>query len=252
MISKGFFVYLQNMQQTIEQFFSYLPQQMPGCEEATLRALSYVKDSLNWDSRILDLGCGTGRHSLTLADNTSAQVVAVDPSSLFLKVLGENVGDRNIVAKQAELQQLDFAPESFDAVWSEGASKEMGFKDAVKAWSPFLISGGYLVLSDLAWTGMYRPYEVDDFLTKHYSHIGLVSEFTAILECEGFSVAASFAMPEDGWEREYFRKILRQEVPFLRAHPECSDFIDDLNRGIDIRRKYGQYFDIVFFIARKL
>lgn len=240
------------MENSIEQFLSYLPQQVPGCTEATLRALSYIKDSLNWNSRVLDLGCGTGRHSITLADNTSAQVMAVDSSERFLKVLGENIGDRNIVTTRASLDELPFAPDSFDAVWAEGSAKDMGFKEAVKRWGPFIINGGYLVMSDIAWTSLYRPYEVNDYIMKHYPHAGMVSEDSAILECEGFSLAATFAIPEDGWEREYFHKISLQEPPFLRAHPECKDYIDELNHGIDVRRKYGHCFNLMFFVARKL
>jgi SAM-dependent methyltransferase len=240
------------MEADIEKFYSYLPEQRPGCDEATLRALSYVKDSLNWDSRILDMGCGTGRHTLTLADNTSAQVVAVDSSQTFLKVLTENIGDRNITTQQADLERPPFEPRSFEAVWSEGGGDSMGFLNAVKAWGPMIMDGGFLVVSTLAWTSMYRPYEVEQFMAEHFPKTGLVSEYEAVLECEGYAAVAIFAIPEDGWEREFFRKIMRQEPPFLRAHPEKNDFVNELNRAMDIRRKYGQYFDIVFFVARKL
>jgi cyclopropane fatty-acyl-phospholipid synthase-like methyltransferase len=41
-------------------------RQGPGSEEATLRALSFFPD-LNENTKILDVGCGTGGQTITLA-----------------------------------------------------------------------------------------------------------------------------------------------------------------------------------------
>ncbi|NMD32306.1 MAG: SAM-dependent methyltransferase, partial [Chloroflexi bacterium] len=43
----------------IGEYFSSIERQGPGSPQATLQALSFI-DSLAADSRIADLGCGTG------------------------------------------------------------------------------------------------------------------------------------------------------------------------------------------------
>ena len=67
-----------------------LPQQGPGSETSTLRALAGV-ESVPEQSRILDLGCGPGRQTRTIARATGGSVVAVDTLRPFLSQLREGV-----------------------------------------------------------------------------------------------------------------------------------------------------------------
>lgn len=69
--------------------------------------------------RVLDAGCGTGRHAFHAARN-GAQVWAVDLGSA-IEVAHRNTADCGAVqAVQADLYKLPFAPESFDFVYSIG------------------------------------------------------------------------------------------------------------------------------------
>jgi ubiquinone/menaquinone biosynthesis C-methylase UbiE len=69
--------------------------------------------------RVLDAGCGTGRHAFHVARN-GAQVWAVDLGSA-VEVARRNTAEfENVRVVQADLHHLPFAPESFDFVYSIG------------------------------------------------------------------------------------------------------------------------------------
>ncbi len=70
--------------------------------------------------RVLDLGCGAGRHTLILA-NDGFQVTGLDVSETALKKLQRHVdsaGLKNVVLARHEMSELPFVDEYFDAVVS--------------------------------------------------------------------------------------------------------------------------------------
>ena len=60
----------------INEFFTALERQGPGCPEETIRALSFI--GLLATAQIADLGCGTGSQTMVLAQNTEASITALD------------------------------------------------------------------------------------------------------------------------------------------------------------------------------
>jgi ubiquinone/menaquinone biosynthesis C-methylase UbiE len=68
--------------------------------------------------KVLDLGCGTGRHSLFLAKQ-GFRVYATDMSPTALKIAGEKaaaLGLRNIHFQQHDMRDIPFTDNFFDAV----------------------------------------------------------------------------------------------------------------------------------------
>ena len=101
-----------------------LPRQAPGSAGTTLRALGLVR-SLPTRPRILDVGCGPGAQTIELARATGGWIVAVDIRQRFLDELTERaeaagVGPQ-ITTVNTSMFDMDFAVESFDLIWSEGA-----------------------------------------------------------------------------------------------------------------------------------
>lgn len=64
---------------------------------------------------VLDLCCGTGRHSIAL-DDLGMQVTGIDLSSVLLQVARETSQEREIVYVQGDMRDLPFKEGSFDAV----------------------------------------------------------------------------------------------------------------------------------------
>jgi len=71
-------------------------RQGPGSEEATLKALSRIPN-LNEKTKILDIGCGTGGQTITLAKNTEAHITAVDMLLQFLETLMRKAKENNLI-----------------------------------------------------------------------------------------------------------------------------------------------------------
>ena len=142
-----------------------LPRQGPGLDTCTRQALALCGD-LPAAPRVLDLGCGPGAQTLTLAEALpTARIIALDLVAEFLAELRARADVRGEVAGrietlQGDMADLPFAEGSFDLLWSEGAAYSMGFFAALAAWRRLLVDGGCLAVSELVWLDRSPPAEV--------------------------------------------------------------------------------------------
>ena len=67
------------------EYFSNVERQVPGSPEVTVRALGFI-DGLTPQSRIADLGCGTGGQTMTLAQRAPGQVTGLALYPDFLQI----------------------------------------------------------------------------------------------------------------------------------------------------------------------
>jgi methylase of polypeptide subunit release factors len=77
------------------EYFSSLERQAPGSPEVTLKALSFI-DNLHNESRIADLGCGTGGQTMVLAQNTPGFFTGIDLSPAFIDLFNSNARKLNL------------------------------------------------------------------------------------------------------------------------------------------------------------
>ena len=109
-----------------EHYLRTLPFLTP---EATLREARFVTDSLKLSnqSRVLDLACGYGRHSMELAAQ-GVNVVAIDSSLALLERGAEEAERRKLPIEfiQGDMRELEF-DEEFDGVFC--LSNSFGFYD---------------------------------------------------------------------------------------------------------------------------
>ncbi|WP_181802666.1 SAM-dependent methyltransferase [Streptomyces shenzhenensis] len=124
-------------------------------EEATDRLTDLMTDRLHIgpDSRVLDLGCGTGRPALRIAGRTGADVTGISISHKQVERATALAADHDLAGRvrfeRADAMDLPFAEDSFDAVIALESIIHMPDRAHVlRQVGRVLRPGGRLVLTD--------------------------------------------------------------------------------------------------------
>ena len=197
----------------ITEYFSMLDRQGPGSEEATLKALGFV-EKLGRDAKIADLGCGTGGQTVTLAQNTSGTITALDRSERFIGILKNRLGENSLEGRVncvvGSMDNLAFDKQSLDLIWSEGAIYIMGFKRGLCYWRQFLKPGGFVAVTEATWLTQSPSPEIADFWSRAYPDIDTMPVKLAQLHSAGYTPIASFVLPDYCWTDNFY--TLQQEA----------------------------------------
>ena len=178
--------------------------------------------------RILDIGCGSGVSTLELARLSRGEVIGIDIDQAALDKFSGRIKEAGLAARvkaiQRSLLNMDFAAESFDIIWCEGAVYPVGFERGLREWKRFLKPGGFLVVHD--------------------EQGNIAEKLEQISRC-GYELLGHFTLSEDVWWKDYFAPLenwiarsrarpadhpavleeLRQaqrEMEMFKAHPECN------------------------------
>lgn len=232
-----------------------LPKQGPGSDASTARALALC-GALPPAPRILDLGCGSGRQSITLARLTGGFVTAVDrwaPSLATLRERAEaaGLGDR-IETLQQSMGELRLGARTFDLVWCESAIYSLGFDAALRAWRPLLAPGAALAVSELAWTRADAPERARRFWAAGYPAMRTHEENLFALAEGGYELSGSFTLPASDWQDGYYAELALR-LPALRAQhvePEARRVLDATLEEIAVWGEREGSFEYVFYVER--
>ena len=237
--------------------FEELPRQGPGAEESTAHACSFIPADFK-QGKILDIGCGSGMQTLTLARLCpGSMITASDIHQPFLDDLilrAKKAGlDGRIVTHQASMDNLPFDEASFDIIWSEGSAFIMGLSLALWYWKKFIKPGGYLVVSDCAWFTDSPSGECRTFFEELYPDMKSKSGNEEIIRSAGYTVISSFRLPDTGWWDHYYSPLSERMVLLKEKYTGNEDaqaIIRGLEKEMDIHRKYSKEYGYLFFVLK--
>lgn len=239
-------------------YFSGLERQGPGSPEVTIKALSFI-DNLDANSRIADIGCGTGGQTLVLAKHAPGLITAIDMFPSFIELLNANAKasglHERVLGMEGSMEALPFGEEELDLMWSEGAIYNMGFERGLKEWRKFLKPGGYIAVSEASWFTNERPSEIEAFWQDAYPQIDTIPVKVRQMQDAGYVPVAAFILPENCWVEHYYvpqQAIQPHYLEKYAGNKAAIDFVELEIYEAELYSKYKQYYGYVFYIGRKL
>lgn len=239
-------------------YFSQFERQGPGSPEVTIKALSFI-DNLKPESKIVDIGSGTGGQTMILAQNAPGHITAIDLFPKFIDQLNIQAAKLHLQDRvkgiAGSMENLPFQEEELDLIWSEGAIYNIGFEKGLKEWNKFLKTGGYLAVTEASWFTEKRPKEIQDYWDNAYTEIDTIPNKVAQLQKAGYIPVAIFTLPETCWTDNYYVPQSKVIEDFLKKHkgnPTAEGFIDEIKKEIRFYSQYKEYYGYVFYIGKKI
>lgn len=234
-----------------------LERQGPGDNDSTILALSFLKN-LPGEIELLDVGCGPGMQTITLAKNVHGKITALDFYEIFLNQLKEKIEKENLEDKISTLHksmfEMDFPDEAFDVIWSEGAIYIYGFEKSLKDWKHFIKPDGYMVCSHISWFKKNPPNEITAYWKSMFEDIQQIEINLATAQECGYEIVNYFNLPDESWWNDYYTPIL-ERLPELKIKylndETAKKVINDIETEIEMFRKYSEYYGYVFYIMKK-
>jgi len=240
------------------EYFSGTERQGPGSPEVTIKALEFIRPLTN-ESRIADIGCGTGGQTMVLAQHAPGQITGIDLFPYFIDLFNRNAGkldlqDR-ITGIVGSMDNLPFGQDELDLIWSEGAIYNIGFKRGLNEWRKFLKPGGYLAVTEASWFTDERPEEIDWFWMDAYPEIDTIPTKVAQMQTAGYIPVATFILPENCWTEHFYAPQVAVQEAFLKKYAgnkTVEELIAAQRHEAQLYEKYKEYYGYVFYIGRKM
>ncbi|MCK4947933.1 MAG: class I SAM-dependent methyltransferase [Candidatus Aureabacteria bacterium] len=234
-----------------------LPRCGPGDNKSTRRAFNTIPKPPK-EPYILDIGCGTGMQAIELAKISNGKIIALDNYQGFLDILMKKAAkegfDENIIPKKISMLEMDFAPGSFDIVWSEGALYFMGFQNGLRQCRQLLKDNGYLAVTELVYITPNPPTPVVQYLESEYPDIKDVKGRIDLIRNEGFHLLSNFTLPESSWLDNYYLPM-EKELPRLikkyQNNQVALGIFEFFQNEVDSYKKYSKYYGYEFFVMQK-
>ncbi|MCL2923443.1 MAG: class I SAM-dependent methyltransferase [Trichodesmium sp. MAG_R04] len=242
----------------IYEYYSTIERQGPGSPEVTIKALSFI-DNLTDESKIADIGCGTGAQTMAIANNTSGNITAMDLSPIFIDIFNINSHKLNLQNRVngivASMDNLPFQNEELDLIWSEGAIYNIGFERGINEWYKFLKKGAFLTVSEASWFTQERPVEINDFWNNEYPEIDTIPNKVTQMQKAGYIPIATFVMPENCWTEYFYAPQVSAQEKFLQKYvgnKTAEELVENKRHEAKFYDKYKDFYGYVFYIGKKI
>ncbi len=220
--------------------------------------MSFI-DNLADNSRIADLGCGTGGQTMILAENAPGQITGLDLFPEFINIFNRNAKQSDLSDRVkgvvGSMDDLPFGKESLDLIWSEGAIANIGFKKGLNYWNGFLKKDGYVALTYESWFTDDRPAEIEKFWLDAVPEMNTISHNISVLQKAGYRLVAAFTLPETCWTEHYFSPCSKIQDEFLKKHAgskTAEELIAGQRHEKVLYDKYKEFYGYVFYIGKKI
>ncbi|MBN1543347.1 class I SAM-dependent methyltransferase [candidate division KSB1 bacterium] len=239
-------------------YFASIERQGPGSPEVTIKALSFI-DNLTDESRIADIGCGTGGQTRVLALHAPGQITGIDLFPAFIDLFNQNAKQLNLDDRMkgivGSMENLPFQEEELDLIWSEGAIYNIGFERGLHDWRRFLKTGGYLAVSEASWFTPTRPAEIDEFWQDAYPEIDTIPQKVEHLQNAGYMPIATFVLPENCWTDHFYEPQISVQKSFMKKYAgnkNAQELVITQRHEAELYSKYKAYYGYVFYIGKKI
>jgi SAM-dependent methyltransferase len=234
-----------------------IPREGPGDAASTHKAwrmLAHLPDQ----PYILDVGCGPGKQTIDLASLTYGTILAVDTHQPFLDELQKRTSAAGLAGRistrNVSMFDLDYEPDSFDVVWSEGAIYIIGFERGLREWKLLLKKGGYLAVTELSWLKPNPPAEITAYWFENYPGMKTVGENLIILKEAGYRYIGHFILPDSSWWNDYYtpleERIAKLQEKY-RDDEEAMALLRESQRESDLHKIYSKWYGYVFYVMQK-
>ena len=90
------------------------------------------------ESKIIDVGCGTGGQTMVLAQHAPCHITGIDLFPTFIDHFNANAEELNLSHRVngivAPMENLPFSENEIDLIWSEGAIYNIGYERGLNEW----------------------------------------------------------------------------------------------------------------------
>lgn len=187
---------------------------------------------------ILDVGCGSGVSTLELAKLSDGKIIGIDINQALLDKLNQKIEEEGLSHRvktmNVSLLKMDLSDGRFDIIWAEGSLRIIGFEKSIKTCRQLLPQDGFLVIHDTT-----------KILTANRKNI----------QTWGFTLTASFLLPEDAWWKEYYCPLETQIKTLTTKYQNNVQVLKMLERyqnEIDMVKENLHEYRSAFYILHKL
>ncbi len=168
----------------------------------------------------------------------------IEKLKLFDKIKTEN----------ADMNNLNFKNNSFNAIWAEGSIYIIGFEKGIKQWKKLLKTKGYIAVSHISWLKDDPPNEITKFWKDNYPNIKNIQTNLNIIKNAGYNIINHFILSENAWFDDYYNPLQNNINAFITKYQNNNDALKiakEEQLEINLYKKYSKYYGYVFYIMQK-